>query len=445
MKKILILGTAVLLCSLPPAWSGELINKHLPEFLKMDIQFRYRLESRDNFDFNDSVDDKDAFSLYRSRLNLALVPNKQIKLFAQLQDARVSDSQFTNKSPYEDYMDLRQANVQFNGLLDFLGEDVPGVGLVIGRQDFSYGSQRLLGPFDWSNVANQTFDSAKASVDLKDAKVKVDVLGGVLVPNKSPREFNDFLDGTTKDRMGAYYLTWQGIEKVNVEQYVIFRKTNKGVSFGPSGSRELDEWTVGGRLVGQGIKGFDYELESAWQTGDFDDKDINALMAVAVLGYTFEHSWSPRVALEYDYASGDNDASDGTRRTFDNLYPTNHIHYGFMDLVSLQNLNNVRLQGSVKPTKKLKLQADYHYINLDTYKDSLYSASRAVSRTAAASHGSDLSTHVGDEVDLTVNYKFNDSLNVLVGYSHFFAGKYLAQTGANDDGDFMYVQTVLSF
>ncbi len=445
MKRVLILSAAVFLYSLTSAWSGEFINKHLPDFLQMDLQFRYRLEARDNFDFNDSVDDKDAFSLYRSRLYLAVVPNKHIKLFAQLQDARVSDSQFTNKAPYEDYMDLRQANVQIDGILDFIGEDVPGVGLVVGRQDFSYGSQRLLGPFDWSNVANQTFDSAKVSVHFKDAKLKVDVLGGVLVPNKSPREFNDFLDGTTKDRMGAYYLTWQGIEKVNVEQYAIFRKTNKGVSFGPSGSKELDEWTVGGRLAGQGIRGFDYELESAWQTGDFDEKDISALMAVAVLGYTFERPWSPRLAVEYDYASGDNDASDGTRRTFDNLYPTNHIHYGFMDLVSLQNLNNVRLQGSVKPTKKLKLQADYHFIYLDTYKDSLYSASRAVSRTASASHGSDLSTHVGDEVDLTANYKFNDHLTVLVGYSHFFAGKYLAQTGANDDGDFIYVQTVLNF
>lgn len=427
------------------AWAGPLLNKHLPDFLQLDIQFRYRLEARDNLDFNDSLDDKDAFSLYRSRMNLAVVPNKHIKLFAQLQDARVSDSQFTNKAPYEDYMDLRQANLQLTDILSWANEDVPGVDLVIGRQEFSYGNQRLLGAFDWSNVSNQTFDSVKGSTNFKDAKVKLDVLGGVLVPNKSPREFNDFLDGTTKDRMYAYYLAWQGIDKVTVEQYLIQRKTNKGVSFGPSGSAELDEWTVGARLLGQGLNGFDYELESAWQGGKFDDKDIKAMMAVAVLGYTFSHSWSPRLALEYDYASGDSDASDGTRRTFDNLYPTNHMHYGYMDLVSLQNLNNVRIQGSVKPTKKLKLQTDYHLIYLDTYKDSLYSASRAVSRTASASNGSDLNTHVGNELDLTANYKYNDSLSVLIGYSHFFAGKYLAQTGANDDGDFAYVQTVLSF
>jgi hypothetical protein len=31
------------------------------------------------------------------------------------------------------------------------------------------------------------------------------------------------------------------------------------------------------------------------------------------------------------------------------------------------------------------------------------------------------------------------------GYSHFFAGDYLRDTGPSDDADFVYVQTTLSF
>ena len=167
------------------------------------------------------------------------------------------------------------------------------------------------------------------------------------------------------------------------------------------------------------------------------------MMAVGILGYTFQAPWQPRAAFEFDYGSGDSDPTDGKMTAFDNLYPTNHLFYGYMDFISLQNLNDYRFQISAKPTKKLKLQGDLHLIFLDTPKDSFYSAARAVTRTAAASL-SDVSPHVGNEIDLTVDYKLNNYVNVHAGYSHFFAGKYLQETGANDDADFVYVQTTLA-
>jgi hypothetical protein len=430
-------------CGSSIAWAGPVITPHLPEYLQADLQVRYRLESRDNFDFSDSVDDKDAFHLYRTRLSLGVTPHPEVKLFTQWQDARISHSQFANKSPYEDQMDLRQANLQLSDITS-AQTGAPVFGLVAGRQEFKYGSQRVLGAFDWSNVANQTFDAGKVSMTYQPYNLKLDAFGGRLVPNKSPSEFNDF-DASTRDRMAGYYASWQAAPKMTVEQYLIHRKTDKNISFGPVGAAALDEYTLGGRLAGEIPGGFDYDLESAWQGGKFGDKDINALMAVAIAGYTFDHPWKPHAALEFDYGSGDSDASDGTRRTFDNLYPTNHSFYGYMDYVSLQNLNNWTVHISAKPTAKLKLQSDWHFIYLDTYKDSLYSAGRAVTRTAAASHGSGVSNHVGNEIDLTLAYKFNDSLSAQTGYSHFFAGPYLAQTGANDDGDFAYIQTVLNF
>ena len=41
--------------------------------------------------------------------------------------------------------------------------------------------------------------------------------------------------------------------------------------------------------------------------------------------------------------SGDDDPTDGVHATFDNLYPLNHVYYGYMDLFALQNLRNVEL------------------------------------------------------------------------------------------------------
>ena len=54
-------------------------------------------------------------------------------------------------------------------------------------------------------------------------------------------------------------------------------------------------------------------------------------------------------------------------------------------------------------------------------------------------------SYAGSEVDILVNWAACKNFEFQVGYSHFFAGQYLAETGAADDADFGYVQTKISF
>jgi hypothetical protein len=440
LKKMFLLYMVLWMTT--PAWAGKIINEKLPHWVNLDLQYRYRGEYKDNFDFNDSVDDEEWIHLLRTRLNVHLMLHKHMKLFAQFQDARVADQEIGSKAGNEDYADWRQLYVDWKDLKLGPGSFVPVATVRLGRQELSYGAQRLIGGFNWSNVA-QTFDAGKVMLKFESYKLSIDGFGGTKTPVKTPREMNDFYDGSTHDLLAGYYATYSAIKDVALEQYLLKRKTNVNVSFGPSGSAEIDEWTAGFRVKGKIPEiPVDYDLEAAKQWGDFDDLDVDAMMAMAVVGYTFDHAWTPRLAFEFDYASGDTDSSDGDRETFDNLYPTNHLFYGYMDRVGLQNLNNYQFQASVKPTKKLKLQSDLHMIYVDTPKDSFYNAGRGVQRTAT---GTDVNTHVGNEVDLTGNYKVCDYADLLVGYSHFFAGKYLQETGANDDGDFFYVETTFNF
>ena len=46
-------------------------------------------------------------------------------------------------------------------------------------------------------------------------------------------------------------------------------------------------------------------------------------------------------------------------------------------------------------------------------------------------------------MDFTVNTKLTKHLDMLVGYSHFFAGAYLDESGAGDDADFAYLMLTL--
>jgi len=421
------------------------LSKHLPEWIDVDVEARHRYEYRDNFDFKNSKDDQDGFNLWRTRVGVTLKPTKQLKLHYTFQDSRIShdsifDTAGKDKTKFENWADTKKLYLKYKQPLSIDSIGLKSVAVKLGRQPLVYGKQRLLGDPGWSNLGT-AFDAVKGMVHFN--HLDFDVFGGKKTDKKIPREHDDLYEGGSKDRVGGYYATYKGFKHLKIEQYLIQRKTNKSKSFGPSASGELLEYTAGGRLVGAiADTPFDYELEAAYQWGEMGSLDISAMMVVAILGYTFDHEWSPRIAFEMDYASGDADKTDGERNTFDNLYPTNHGLYGYMDRVSLQNLNLYSLQASVKPSKKLKLQSNLHFIFLDTPNDYLYDSGAKKIRSTT---GSAFSTHVGNEIDLAANYTLNKHVDFLVGYSHFFAGEMLDDSGADDDGDFAYVQSTLKF
>ena len=69
----------------------------------------------------------------------------------------------------------------------------------------------------------------------------------------------------------------------------------------------------------------------------------------AGVGYDWLNTaWTPRLFVEYNYASGDNSPANakggvtgGSIHTFQNLFPTNHPLFGTMDLFSWQNMEDV--------------------------------------------------------------------------------------------------------
>ncbi|MBI1870317.1 MAG: alginate export family protein [Chlamydiae bacterium] len=438
MKKILGMMVFLAFCesSILGADLGEwrlqtLIPKKVENKVKVSAEFRYRLEARDNFDFDDAKDDEDVFHLFRTRLNLQLDPLPYARGFVQFQDARIASSDFANDAPFEDPIDLRQGYVE---LYDPMKK---GIGLRVGRQELLYGSERLIGAFNWSNVA-QSFDAAKIFYSFE--KARIDAFAARKVKMDPSTIFNEWDD---EDNLIGLYGSCQMVPDHTFDLYYFLRDTDRPIAFGPNvGSDELSESSVGARLAGKQPIGLDYQLESAYQFGDFGREDISAWMFIGILGYTFDLSGSPRVAFEFDHASGDEDAQDPKRNTFDNLFPTNHLFYGTMDLASLQNINDFISSLSVKPLSQWTLKLDWHFLFLDETSDSLYNAARQATRTAESPNVSD---EVGQELDFTLNYTISPQVGVLLGYSHFFAGDFLSDTGTAHDGNFFYFQVTTAF
>jgi len=178
---------------------------------------------------------------------------------------------------------------------------------------------------------------------------------------------------------------------------------------------------------------------------------INASQHAARIGYTFDAvPMKPRLGFEFDYASGDkcangtangdNNACGGSKGTYngaDNLYPTNHFHYGYMDLMSWRNMVNYQIKFDVKPSPVSKLQFDWNIMRLANTADNWYRAGQAAYFVSKATNQE---ASLGSELDIQYWHTFKEKFKFELGYGHFFAGAYLTKSAAGDNSTFSGTQ-----
>jgi hypothetical protein len=200
------------------------------------------------------------------------------------------------------------------------------------------------------------------------------------------------------------------------------------------------------------------------QFGHFNDPALpqgsrsleqQAYAFVALGGYTFtDVTFTPRVGLEYDFGSGDHNPNDNKHETFENLFPTNHKFYGFMDFVSLQNIHDVSLSSSIKPLPRLSVIANYHNFFLADTHDNFYTVQGARRGGIAATPGTGYGinptydSYVGSEVDLITTCQISPQTVAEIGFGHFFTGKYIEQSlsvPGTKDANWVYVSLNVNF
>ena len=105
----------------------------------------------------------------------------------------------------------------------------------------------------------------------------------------------------------------------------------------------------------------------------------------------------------------------------------------------------IELTTRVQPIKAVSLRADYHAFFLASTDDAWYRANGIATVRPLTPAARNADSYAGSEVDVLVTWSVNKHLTVDAGYSHFFAGSYLGDTGAQDDADFAYVQATITF
>ncbi len=121
-----------------------------------------------------------------------------------------------------------------------------------------------------------------------------------------------------------------------------------------------------------------------------------------------------------------------------------------MDEFGWRNIHDLRFQLNAKPVKKLDLEFDFHAFWLADTHDYWYRSNGISPLRTKTPDGRDVRTigasnFAGNEIDLTATYELNRNIKVQGGYSHFFAGGYLHDTGADSDADFAYLMTTFTY
>jgi hypothetical protein len=436
-----------------------------------DFEERVRWEIRDNnYDFDSRVNapTDDNWFLQRFRLGMMINVSDWVRVYGQMQDAREFNSDRPNipgtlGAEGDDSADLRQAWIEIGNPKEF------PLSLRLGRQILSYGDERLVGAFDWNNLG-RTFDAVKLRWEQKNWWVE-GFASSVVTIDRGQFNQSDFFNGNETDRQQVFsglYFETTAIPFQATDFYVFHLHENDSAKYQSNPDGDTNFFTIGTRWKSQPGAfakhetvtskdgkttvdeaprpvGLDYTGEFAFQTGHVRGMDLTAFATHADVGYTFDTPWLPRLALGYSFASGDSDPNDKDIETFQNLFPTNHKFYGQMDLFSWQNIHDLEIDTKISPIRQVTLRADFHAFWLATNEDTWYRANGSTTVRPLNTSARDAGNYVGSEIDFMATWQVNKHLQLEGGYSHFFAGDYLADTGPHSDADFGYLQAKLVF
>ena len=402
-------------------------------WLSLGGQIRGRVELWRNFLFGSSMPEKsDVYLLTRIRVHADLHLTPYFRAFAEFKSALATDRDLSGgRRPIdEDTAALQNAFGELRFPVRGLELGVRG-----GRQELQYGAQRLVSPLDWAN-ARRTFDGVVA--EAKGESWNVDGFWSRPV-RVDQHDFNQSVDGV--DFFGLYATGALPRSELGVDLFWLGIDSDQPRLANRSAGSEIRH-TLGGRLHG-GLPGTPLRLDlwGAAQVGAVGSDDIVAGAFSAKLTWPFaKAALRPVVYAGYDWASGD-DGRGGSVGTFDQLFPLGHAYLGYIDAIARQNIHAVHGGARFSPFRRTVLALTWHAFWLDDGNDALYAASGSPIRFDPTAS----SQHVGVEMDLTVKVEVVTGLAGLVGYSHFFTGRYIAQTGPDGDVDFGYIQIQYTF
>lgn len=382
----------------PLYWSS------IPKWATIDMQARVRGESQSSDGYvsgNDAI-----YALTRVWGGLEVRPAKWLTGYLQFADAHALGLP-------RKYIASNQRNA-FDGRQAFLKFHAGNVQIIAGRQELSYGDQRLIGMSNWTN-ASRSFDGFLGRIGDKN---RLDLFSTSVVAIR-PTSLDKHGAGLTFHGAVGTITTW--VPHTVIQPFVYVKALPRVQSLQKTYGTET-EVTPGVELSAKFPCGFYFDTLDALQRGSYANDSIRSAATFVQAGYSAQRfSWKPRLSGEYAYASG-NPLTDLKRiGTFDQLYPTAINAFGATSLFGFENIKGGRVDLDLTPAKNLWVLVQQNWLRVATVRDSVYSSSGSVTVKAPAKGF--LSDDLGREFDTRLVYAFlRDNLTLNAGVGHFSPG-----------------------
>ncbi len=321
-------------------------SKNKSTYVSIGGDIRYQYLWFKNESWGDAPEDNDGFLLTRYLVHADLHAGKFFRTFIQLQSSLANGKVKVPSPVDENQLDLHQAF--FDMVLPF--KQNQELTLRVGRQEFLYGSQRLVSVRDGPNNRH-SFDAAK--LVYKGKFVKADIFLSHYVRSKQ----KIFDDGFNKNTSfwGVYVVGNQIPLLKNIDIYY-FGLRNKKATF-DDGSGKESRHTVGSRIW-DSKKDWRYDIEGLYQFGRFADKHIRAWSFSLNTGYKFSQvKFKPEIGIKTEWISGDEKYDDDKLQTLHPLFPRGG-YFGLVSLIGPANLFDIHPSLTIDLSKKLFLNLD---------------------------------------------------------------------------------------
>lgn len=440
-----------------PVWNlHDALN--LPDWLEFSVEHRSRYETMDgNFRARSTGGDQQIAlqtgvwaeaHLGRFRAGGEFLDARALAIDA---GSNVNNTQTDEADFLQGYVAWAVQNLNYSGI---------GAEAVLGRQTINLGSRRLAARNYFRNTIN-SFTGLK--IRLTDYG-KWQFTGFITVPvirypTGSEQILADVRQWDKEDThtwfSGGFLEASDLVLGINGELY-LYRLDEADSPRNPTRNRRY--FTPGFRLFIKPKAGeFDFQTETIGQFGtarasaranDGVNLDHAAWYQHVDIGYTFDAPGQPRMAAEYDYASGDKNPNDSHDQRFDTLYGARRFDYGPTGIYgpfARSNISTPGLRMSASPRYDIQLNAGYRAFWLASDTD-------AWTTTGGANFLQDRTgntdSFVGQQVEVMARYDFNSSLNFETGWAHLFKGpfaKHAPNAPAGQDINYFYVQSLLRF
>jgi len=367
---------------------------------------------------------------------------------------------------------------------------IQGFSVKAGRQYVVFGNHSLFGHFDWANTgfshdgimlqySTKAFESYFGWFRTSEG----DIAQGSPTGNTGTNAINGGTGGnpgqqgaSSDGNMVIFYNQIKSLPGFLVEPYYILYSNGApsgalaAQTLGTPKSQNQTRHSVGNRIEMR--KGnFDAINELVYQwgamggsptgsnansaaVGNQKDIHINAFATRNWIGYThYQSAWKPRLAFNFDYATGDGRANCTlagsvtgckTGNTFENLFPTNHIHMGYMDVQAWKNMMSPSINFQARPTKDDHIEIWGTSLNLANKADNWYRGSQGV---YVFSKAGNTHSHIGDELDLAWTHMFMDGkLAFQTAWGYLWSGGYIQQNlNTSTNQQWAYAQLWINF